>query len=289
MKWLVLMAMLVMAGCSRGADVARVAKTAPAPLAVAQGVVDAEAGLIRIRAARDGIVGQTLAEETDHVAAGQVLARLQDRQARLDLDVIAAQVADRQAQVELAAAKAAGSQRDADRLNRLAKADAEPRQDAERAATAAAIAHSEQRQAQAALREAQARRELGAYEVSAREIRAPVSGRLVRRTAAPGAFVSAATSLFVLEPDGRRVIRAELDEAFAGKVRPGMRAVVTRQYQAGASYSAQVLRVSDLLAGPSLPDEPTAKADTRVVTVVLALTGPQDLRLGERVLVRFTP
>jgi len=68
-----------------------------------------------------------------------------------------------------------------------------------------------------------------------------------------------------------------------------MRAVVTRQFQAGAPYGAEVLRVSDLLAGPSLPDEPTAKADTRVVTVVLALTGAQDLKLGERVLVRFTP
>ena len=289
MKWLILTAMLATTACSRGADVARVANTAPAPLAVAQGVVDAEAGLIRIRAARDGVVGQTLVEETDHVTAGQVLARLQDRQARLDLDVVAAQVADRQAQLDVATAKAAGSQRDADRLNRLAKADAGPRQDAERAATAAAIDHSEQRQAQAALREAQARRELSLYEVQAREVRAPFSGRIVRRAAAPGAFVSASTSLFVLEPDGRRVIRAELDEAFAGKVRPGMRAVVTRQYQAGASYSALVLRVSDLLAGPSLPDEPTAKADTRVVTVVLALTGPQDLRLGERVLVRFTP
>ncbi len=289
MRWLVLTTMLALAGCSRGADVARTPIAASTPVAVAQGVVDAEAGLIRIRAARDGVVGQILAEETDHVAAGQVLARLQDRQARLDLDIVAAQVADRRAQVEVASAKAAGSRRDADRLGRLASADAGPRQDAERAATAAAIGQSEQRQAQAALREAQARRELSLYEVQAREVRAPVSGRIVRRSVAPGAFVSAATSLFVLEPDGRRVIRAELDEAFASKVRPGMRAVVTRQYQSGGSYAAQVLRVSDLLAGPSLPDEPTAKADTRVITVVLALTGAQDLRLGERVLVRFTP
>ena len=57
----------------------------------------------------------------------------------------------------------------------------------------------------------------------------------------------------------------------------------------GGAYAAQVLRVSDLLAGPSLPDEPTAKADARVVSVVLTLTAAQDLRLGERVLVRFTP
>ena len=188
----------------------------------------------------------------------------------------------------LAAAKAAGAQRDAQRLSRLAEADAGPRQDAERAATAAAVDQGEQRQASAGLREAEARRRLSLYEVQVREIRAPVAGHIVRRATSAGAFVSAATSLFVLEPDGRRVVRAELDEAFAGRVRPGMGAVVTRQFQAGAPYGAQVLRVSDLLAGPSLPDEPTAKADAGDHRRV-ALTGAQDLKLGERVLVRFTP
>ena len=288
MKPSTILLFLALAGCSRGESVANAQAAVQAPLAVAQGVIDAEAGLIRVRAPRDGVVAQSLVEEGDHVPAGQVLATLQARQAQLDLDVAAAEVADRQAQLEVAEAKAAGSQREAERLDRLAKADAGPRQDAERAATAAQIDRSEQRQAVAALRQAQARRELSRYEVDVREIRAPVNGRIVRRATSPGAFVSAATSLFVLEPDGRRVVRAELDEAFAGRVRPGMRAVVTRQFQSGAAYAAQVLRVSDLLAGPSMPDDPTAKADTRVVSVVLTLTGAQDLRLGERVLVRFT-
>lgn len=281
--------MLALVGCSRSPSAPRAEAAVPAPVAVAQGVIDAEAGLIRVRAPRDGVVARTLVEEGDHVAAGQVLATLQDQQARLDLDVATAQVSDRQAQVDVATAKAAGSQRDAQRLARLAQADAGTRQDAEQAATAASIDQSAQRQASAALREAQARRALSLYEVQVREIKAPVSGRIARRSTSSGAFVSAATSLFVLEPDGRRIVRAELDEAFAGRVRPGMGAVVTRQFQSGASFGADVLRVSDLLSGPSLPDEPTAKADTRVVTVVLALTGPQDLRLGERVLVRFTP
>jgi RND family efflux transporter MFP subunit len=288
MKPSTILLLLALVGCSSGEPAAKPQPSAKAPLAVAQGVVDAEAGLIRVRAPRDGVVAQSLVEEGDHVPAGELLASLQARQAQLDLDVAVAEVADRQAQLEVADAKAAGSLREAQRLDRLAKEDAGPRQDAERAATAAQIDRGEQRQAAAALRQAQARRELSRYEVDVREIRAPVNGRIVRRAISPGAFVSAATSLFVLEPDGRRVVRAELDEAFAGRVRSGMHAVVTRQFQPGAAYAAQVLRVSDLLAGPSMPDDPTAKADTRVVSVVLTLTGAQDLRLGERVLVRFT-
>jgi RND family efflux transporter MFP subunit len=289
MKPAAILLLLALAGCSRDEPAASAqAATIPGPSAVAQGVVDAEAGLIRVRAPRDGVVAQSLVEEGQHVPAGQVLATLQARQAQLDLDVAEAEVAERQAQLEVADAKAAGSQQEAQRLDRLAKADAGPRQDAEQAATTAQVDRGEQRQAAAALRQAQARRALSRYEVDVRDVRAPVSGRIVRRATSAGSFVSAATSLFVLEPDGRRVVRAELDEAFAGRVRPGMHAVVTRQFQPGSGYAAQVLRVSDLLAGPSLPDDPTARADARVVSVVLTLTGAQDLRLGERVLVRFT-
>lgn len=287
MKRAAVLVALVLAGCSQDPPVAKA--PAPGPLAVAQGVVDAEAGLIRIRAPRDGVVVRTAVEEGDRVSTGQVLATLENRQARLDLEVASAEVADRRAQLEVADARATGSTREAARLQRLADADAGPRQDAERAATAASIDRAGRRQAAAALLQAQARRELGLYEVQVREIRAPANGRIVRRAISNGAFVNAATSLYVLEPDGRRVIRAELDEAFAGKVRPGMRAEVTRQFQSGAVYPARVLRISDLLSGPSLPDEPTAKADARVVSVVLNLTGATDLRLGERVLVRFAP
>jgi multidrug resistance efflux pump len=288
-KRLALLLLLVLTGCSRALPAERPPSAVQGPLAVAQGVVDSEAGLIRVRAPRDGVISRTWAEEGDHVPAGQVLASLQARQAQLDLDVASAEVADRKAQLEVASVRAAGSRREAERLDRLARADAGPRQEAERAETTAQIDRGEERQAAAALRQAQARRDLSLYEVDVREIRAPVSGRIVRRAVTPGAFVSASTSLYVLEPDGRRVIRAELDEAFAGRVRPGMRAVVSRQFQAGPTYPALVLRISDLLSGPSMPDEPTARADTRVVSVVRALPGAPNLRLGERVLVRFNP
>ncbi|MDB5452761.1 MAG: HlyD family efflux transporter periplasmic adaptor subunit, partial [Caulobacteraceae bacterium] len=172
---------------------------------------------------------------------------------------------------------------------RLASADAATRLEAEQAATAAAISAGEQRQALAALQSAQARRDLEAYEVTVRDIRAPAAGRIVRRTAAAGAFVSVGSPLFVLEPDGRRVVRAELDEAFADRVKPGMTAAVSREFQPGVSYRAQILRVSNILAAPALADDMTPKADSRVVTVTLVLPDGTDLRIGQKVLVRFSP
>lgn len=254
---------------------------------VAKGVIEAAGGLVRVLAPRDGIVAASLVEEGDLVVAGQPLVRLEDRQQHLVVDAALAEVGDRRAQLEVAAARAAGAEREARRLGSLAGADAAPMQEAEQAATAAAIARGEQRQAQEALHVAEARQQLSAYEIEVRTIRASAPGRVVRRTTTTGAYVAAAAPLFVVEPQGPRLVRAELDEAFADKITPGMSATVSREFQAGKSYTAKVLRVSDVLAGASLSEDAVARADVRIIAVVLAMPPGADLRLGQRVLVRF--
>jgi multidrug resistance efflux pump len=262
---------------------------AAASVAVAKGVVDAEGGLISVRAPRDGVITALNVEVGDHATAGQPLAGLEARQAFLALDATTAEIADRRAQVEVATARAQGAEREAGRLARLAAQDAATRQDADQAATNAAVARGEQHQAEQGLRAAEAKRRLDAYEVEVRTVRAPVAGTIVRRDAVAGAFVNAAGPLFLLEPDGRRVVRAELDEAFADKVRPGASAVVTPEFREGQSFHARVLRVSDVLSAASLGEEPGARTDTRVVSVLLALDAAPTLRIGQRVLVRFAP
>ena len=291
---LILLLALLCSACtakpSQRSDAHPGANTGAAPAAaVAKGVVDAEGGLIGVRVPREGVVTQLMAEVGDHVAAGQPLAALDARQASLAMAAATAELADRNAQAQVAAARAEGAERDAGRLSRLASQDALPRQEAEQAATAAAVARGEQRQVSAGLRVAQARRRLDAYEVDVRTVRAPLAGKIVRRDAVVGAYLTAAAPLYLLEPDGRRVVRAELDEAFADRVKPGAAAVVSPEFREGQAYRAHVLRVSDVLSGASLGEEAGGKTDTRVVTVLLALDGPTDLRIGQRVLVRFAP
>ena len=286
MKRILLLVFLGLAACSRPSPPPAAAH-ADASVAVAKGVVEAQGGLVRVLAPRDGIITASLAEEGDQVTAAQPLARLEDRQPRLVLQAAAAELADRRAQLDVAAARAAGAERDARRLHDLAAGDAASRQEAEQAATAAVIARGEQRQALAALQAAEARQRLNTYELEVRTVRAPAPGRIVRRTTATGAYVATAAPLFVLEPLGPRIVRAELDEAFAERVTPGMRATVSREFQAGQIYTAKVLRVSDVLTGSSLPEEAVGRADARVIAVTLVLPPGADLRLGQRVLVRF--
>lgn len=280
-------ALLFLAACAPKPPAAHTA-VAKSPVAVAKGVVEAKDGLIQVLATDDGLVGDALAEEGAHVVAGAVLAQLDDRRARLALESALADLGVRRAEAEVAAARAGGAEREAKRLSALASADAGTRLDADQAATAAAVARGELRQATESLRAAESRGRLAAYEVDRRTIRAPVTGRIVRRSVGPGAYVAAQAPLFVVEPDGARLVRAELDEAFAGKVRPGMSATVTREFQQGRAYGAQVVRVSDLLTGPGLADDTApGRADARVVNVMLKLPPTADLRLGQRVLVRF--
>jgi RND family efflux transporter MFP subunit len=278
---------LALAGCRPAADQAR----APLPpqAAVAKGVVEAGGGLVRVPAPSDGVLRRLLVEEGDHVRAGQPLAAIDDREARLALESAEADLADKRAQLQVARARVAGAGREAARVGDLARADAATGQDADQAAVAASVARGEAAQAAGAVQAAEARRRLAAFEVDTRTIRSPVAGTVIKRVASAGGWTAAAAPLFVIEPDGPRIIRAELDEAFADRVRKGSRAQVTREYDQGRAWPAQVTRVSDVFGAPALADDPAARADSRVEGVVLDLEGGSDLKLGQRVLVRFLP
>ena len=106
---------------------------------------------------------------------------------------------------------------------------------------------------------------------------------------APGAFVTAAQTLFLLAPDGPRQVRAELDEAFADRVGLHSTAMIAREFQPGPEVPARVARISDLLGTPTLAEDETPRPDSRAISVVLDLPPGTDLRLGQRVLVRFRP
>lgn len=93
--------------------------------------------------------------------------------------------------------------------------------------------------------------------------------------------------MFVLAPDGPRVVRAELDEAFVGRVMPGATAWVTDSSGGGRVLKARVLRISPSFEAAALDDQPGGRADGRVLRLVLAFDEPNTLRLGQRVLARI--
>ncbi len=278
----------LLAACQRGGDVAD-AQNRPAPAAVARGVVAVEGGLIPVAAPRDGLIAQVSVEEGAHVDRGAVLARLDaDRSALLTAQAVA-ETAQQEAAWRGARARSAAAQAEAARLARLASSDAATRREAEQARQAAAIAAAQSDEAARAVDVARARQRLAELERTVRTVRAPVSGLVLRRTAAVGAAAVAAsgTPLFVLAPDGPRIVRAELDEAFVGRVMPGAVAWVTDASGGGRVLKARVLRISPSFEAAALDDQPGGRADGRVLRLVLAFEEPNTLRLGQRVLARI--
>lgn len=281
-------AMLLMAACAPIPNDRAHRPAPPKPAAVARGVVENGTGLISITAIHDGLVRQVEVEEGDAVAAGQVLAVLDDEQARSLAAIDQAELAERRARIATATIKLSGARRDLERVHRLKRLDAATTQEVDQSTTTERVAAAEVDEAVRAAGVAAARAHFSQLELASRTIRAPVAGVVLRRTAVVGGIAAAASSLFVVAPEGGQVVRAELDESMVDKVRPGMVATITREFDDGPTHGARVLRIAGSFSSAALNDDQAVRADGRVINVTLALDDHAKFKLGQRVLVRFT-
>ncbi|HEY7872265.1 MAG TPA: HlyD family efflux transporter periplasmic adaptor subunit [Rudaea sp.] len=279
-----------LAACSRESanPAAAPAAAIPAFAAMARGQVDVEGGLIRITAPRDGVIAQLHGEPGSAIKAGDVLAQLDPRQAELAAGIAQAQLDQAIAHAAALRTQIAGLKPRAERAAEAAKAGAATGQSADDAAQALAEANAQLGEADAAVEAARSHLKQAQHEVAVLAIRAPLAGRVVARTAHLADVVSAqaGTALFTLLPDAPRIVRAELNEAFIGKVSVGMHADVVTQDGAGKSYPATVLRIGDVFGPSTLTEDAQEASDTRDVICILKLD-TDELRVGQRVQVRF--
>ncbi|GAA0723357.1 HlyD family secretion protein [Dokdonella soli] len=279
-----------LAACS---DDSGSAKSGAAPaqspyLAMARGQVDVEGGLIRIVAPRDGRIDAVKVEDGDSVKQGDVLALLDQRQARITVGVAEAGLGQAVAQVDVLKTKVTPAEVQVKRLGEAADAGAATGQSADDASAALASLKAETVAAEAAVKVARQHVDQARAELEARAIRAPSAGRIVQRSVHVGDAVStqSATELFQLLPDRPRIVRAELNEAYVDLVKPGMQAEVVRDSDQGKAWPARVLRVGEVFGPSRLTDDPVERAGAHDVECVLLLEGV-DFRIGQRVLVRF--
>lgn len=257
-------------------------------LAIARGQVDVEGGLVRVVASRDGRVASVAVEDGDAVKAGEVLARLDDRQAGIGVGIAEAGVAQAQAQAGVLKARLRPASVQAGRIAEAAGAGAATGQSSDDAAAALASLKAEIAAADAAVKLARQHLLAAQADLEAQSIVAPAAGRIVRRSVHVGDAVSAqaASELFQLLPERPRIVRAELNEAYVDLVKPGMQAEVVRDSDQGPPVAARVLRVGDVFGPSRLTDDPVERAGAHDIECVLQLEG-SSFRIGQRVLVRF--
>lgn len=257
-------------------------------LAVLKGRVDIESGIVQLAASRDGIIREVLVNEGDYVRKGQVLATLDDAQARLQLEQARRELNQERAQLRPLRLRLKIAQREHARLVPLAADESVARQEIDQTNDQLALLQAEIAVAQAAVDSASSRQNVAAYEVEQQQVRAPLDGQVVRRHARPGDGTSTlnVTTLFLFAPTSPQIVRAELEERFVDAVRPGMPAQIVLQADESRHFTGKVLRIGRVFGHPGPTDDPADKADIRTVECVFSID-PQSLRIGQRVLVRI--
>jgi multidrug resistance efflux pump len=285
-------ALLLAAGCSHESPPPAATSTTAAYAAVARGRVDVEGGLLVLGTPRDGTLTGVAVHEGDRVSKGQVLATLDPAPAQLQLQAAEAELAQAKAQRQLLDGKLAAVRVQAQRLAAAAKAGAGDGQSADAAAAAADELVAQRAAADAAVAMATQKRDEARYELGLRTLRAPVDARVVRVAAQTGASVSTTVGgpLFTLLPLTPPIVRAELSESFVDAVKLGMPATVAADGGGSTqSWPAHVLRIGSVVGPSTLEDDPQLRANARTVPCVLTFDAPPpaDVRVGQRVLVRF--
>lgn len=260
-------------------------------LAVARGTVEVEGGMVQVAARTDGLVESVAVQQGDQVKAGQVLAKLDPRAAKIRVASAKAGVEQAKAQLAELQVSLKQAERRAPRIAEAARAGAATGESAGQARAAVASLKAKQSAAQAELDVAQQNVAAAQLQLDGTTLRAPVAGTVVVRQVAIGQSVSASSGqpLFELLPDRPRIVRAQVDADDAGAIHAGMRAEVMRDSGGGPVYHAKVLWVGQVLQSGSLRQDPLARALANEVdcTLILSPGGAPPLRIGQRVLVRF--
>jgi multidrug resistance efflux pump len=300
---------------------------------VCAGYVDLEHGIRSLAPVRPGRVAEVLAKETLHVEAGAPLLRLDDADARFQVDEAEsaleaaeaqrdqalklaeghrARLAQQQASLDAAGfrlnAARAMLQDKEDKLARdlISSQDVRATRDEVKALEALERAERARltelktvdpelavRKAKAEVKLARTRCERAGHQLEECTLKAPVAGTVQRIAVGAGDLVtgSPAQQVVRFRPDETPLIRAEVNQEFANRVKVGQSALIRDDARAGASWHGKVQRVADWYERRR-PDseDPSAYTDVRTVECLISVDpGQPPLRLGQRMRVMIGP
>lgn len=272
----------------------------PAPTRPAISVVSVEQAVLRDKVRASGLVGavervliqpqvegqaidEILAEVGDHVAAGQVLARLSDTALKLQKSQLTASrasalalIAQADAQLIEARAAAAEAQRNLNRAEQLRKQGNASQAATDQAATSATsagarvmVATQGAEAAKAQLELVDAQIENVELQLSRTEIRAPFAGEVVEKNVTVGGIGSASGQpMFVLVRDGLLELSADLAEQDLPRVLTGLHATL------------RAAGVSEPLTGTVRLVEPAIDTATRLGRARVTIDQADQVRTG---------
>ena len=149
------------------------------------------------------------------------------------------------------------------------------------------------RRAEYALKAAESRREQARLALDECSLRAPRPGTVLRVLVAPGDVVSGQPGqpAMLFAAAGPQVIRATIEQEFAGRVKEGAQALVRDEAEPTVTWRGRVTRLAAWYAERrTVLHDPSQFSDVRTLECVIALEPSQPrLRLGQSVRIEIGP
>lgn len=257
--------------------------------AASRGRIDVEGGLLQLSIPGSGRITTISVREGDHIARGQELAALDTQAASLDVEEAQAQLSREKARSRSLTVQLNADRRRAQQLAKAADADAGSRQDADDAKSAAAQLRAEIDSSRASVRLAEVKLSQARYALKQQTLYSPVDATIVHINTTIGASVSPQSgTLFTLLPKRPLIVRAEVNAMYVDAVRPGMSATVVADGNPSTpGLRARVERIGAVYGPNKFAEDPAQQNNFQTVECILALDQAQNLRVGQKVLVRF--
>lgn len=284
-----------LAGCSQHAeDPAHSTQTTkhsdmPRYAAVALARISIAGGLIHLGVAQPGVIGSVLVHPGDHVRRGQPLIKLNDEAAKDAVTIAQGRLEQARAEAQLAKIRLANARKRAKLLSDAFAAGAGSGEDATHAKNTADELAAKLHTARAETVIARGRLDQARHALALHTLTAPIAGDITELHAQPGeSVIPQSGPLITLLPDSPRIVSAEINRNFVGKVHPGMEAQVVLDTDSEPVVGmAHVVRIGEVYGPSTLIEDPTRRANTRTVKCILHFDKPTKLLIGERVLVRI--
>lgn len=203
---------------------------------------------VDVTAQREGVVSQILAEPGTRVKAGQLLAKLDDRQLTADLE--AARAKTRSVEFDLKNWESEAKVLDADyaRAQKMWAAELITKEQLDHARFKAESDQWDVKRVQELLANAQSTQRSLELELEKTRIAAPFSGVVARRYVRAGQAVAKDERLFWVTATAPLRVRVTLPARFIGQIKAGSNATISAaEILQGAEYRAKVLQVSPVV------------------------------------------
>lgn len=231
---------------------------------------------VAVAAERDGRLVRVLVQESQVVRTGQLLAELDSDELRATLAEAQARVRENEAELRLA-------ELNRGRREQLVREEVVARHDLDQATRDLDTAHARLETARAEIERLQA-------QLRKTRIVAPISGTVTRRDVDAGERVEAGNAVFTIADLSHLRIEGEADEADASSLHVDAPVRINVQGRGDQTYAGRIEEVADSVTLRRLkPQDPGRPTDTRIITVKIAFTEPNPLKLGTTVELRIEP